>query len=100
MSEIELAKITAYIESIRVDITELKDGYREVVRAITKLAVIEDRFKGNDESHRLIWDNINKIKDSDKNVVTRSDLKLFGGIITVIFGIVSFFLNFIFRFMK
>ncbi len=63
MSDIEIAKITAHIEGIRTDINELKDGYKEIARAITRLAVIEDRFKANDESHRILWDKLNKTSD-------------------------------------
>lgn len=63
MSEVELATIKAYLEGIKEDISNLKVGYREVTKAIAKLAIIEDRFQGNDESHRLLWDKLNKTSE-------------------------------------
>lgn len=63
MSEMEVAVIKVHLEGIRSDISELKDGHKKMTELIGRLVYIEDKFKFNDESHKLLWDKINKNVD-------------------------------------
>ncbi len=62
MSE-EIAIIKAKIEEIRTDISELKTDNKEMMKAISKLAFVDDKFKSNEEAHKLIWDKLHKLED-------------------------------------
>lgn len=63
MSETEIAIVKTHLENIREDISELKEGYKKITELLSKLIFLEDKFKANDESHRLLWDKANKMND-------------------------------------
>lgn len=63
MSETEIAIVKTHLENIREDISELKDGYKKMADLLSKLIFLEDKFKANDESHRLLWDKTNKMNE-------------------------------------
>ena len=62
MSETEIAIVKAHLENIREDISELKEGYKKITELLGKLIFLEDKFKANDESHRLLWGSLNDTK--------------------------------------
>lgn len=64
MIEISGDVIKVHLENIRTDVNELKEGYKKMSELMGRLVYIEDRFKANDESHRIIWDKLNKNTDT------------------------------------
>lgn len=64
MSEIEIAVIKSNLETIKEDIGELKANYSRMADLLSKIVVYEDKFKANDESHRIMWDKLNKVCDT------------------------------------
>ena len=76
MSEIEIAVVKTHLEVIKGDVSELKDGYKKIAEMLSKLVFLEDKFKANDESHRIIWDKMNKTSDKmDKLNVVADNFK-------------------------
>lgn len=89
--EVEIAKIKAYLEEIRQDIKELKEENRNVHSALMRMSGIEDRLRGNDETHRLMWNNIHLLENKlvEGSYVTKEDLRVFGVVISVIFAAIN-----------
>ena len=63
MNDTEIAIVKTHLENIREDISELKEGYKKISELLSKLIFLEDKFKANDESHRILWDKVNKMND-------------------------------------
>lgn len=64
MSEISADAIKVHLENIRNDVSKLQVGYERMTELMGRLVYIEDRFKANDESHRIIWDKLNRNTDT------------------------------------
>ena len=63
MSDTEIAIVKTHLENIREDISELKESHKKISEFLSKLIFFEDKFKANDESHRIFWDKVNKMND-------------------------------------
>lgn len=74
MSETEIAIVKTHLENIKEDISELKDGYKKITELLSKLIFLEDKFKANDESHRIIWGKVNttidRVNEYEKTAIT------------------------------
>lgn len=56
--ESRISVIETKLGEIKEDLAELKIDNKELIKSISRLSIVDNKFKDNDEAHALMWEHI------------------------------------------